>query len=393
MGAFVRIFGSRVAPVTRIFSRSNAPQASGTSRDVPRVLPSPLFLRLLSLERKRSERSRQPFVLMLVEGKSRIADVGAEGMLGRALAALCTSIRETDIAGWYDSHSFGVIFAELGAAEKLGVIEALQARLMAALRSALEPEQVEQLQIAFHWFPEEWKDRENGHAPAAAMYRDLAQREEARKVTLAIKRGVDLAGSALALVVLLPLLAAIALAIKLTSPGPVIFRQERLGRHGRLFTLFKFRSMHAQSDATPHVEFIKRFIAGTVETPADGAAGGVVYKLTKDPRITPVGRFLRRTSLDELPQLFNVLRGEMSLVGPRPPIPYELESYDVWHRRRVLEAKPGITGLWQVTGRSLLRFDDMVRLDLEYARVWSLWLDLKILLRTARVVLSRAGAH
>ncbi|TME31012.1 MAG: sugar transferase, partial [Chloroflexi bacterium] len=147
------------------------------------------------------------------------------------------------------------------------------------------------------------------------------------------------------------------------------------------------------SDATPHVEFIKQFIAGKGDAQAGAAADGGVYKLTQDPRVTPVGRLLRKTSLDELPQLVNVLTGEMSLVGPRPPIPYELEAYDLWHRRRLLEAKPGITGLWQVTGRSRLRFDDMVRLDLRYAKGWSLWLDLKILLRTVRVVLSGAGAY
>jgi lipopolysaccharide/colanic/teichoic acid biosynthesis glycosyltransferase len=151
--------------------------------------------------------------------------------------------------------------------------------------------------------------------------------------------------------------------------------------------------MYAKCDATPHVQFVKQFIAGTAEAQPDAATNGGVYKLTRDPRITPIGAFLRKTSLDELPQLFNVLRGDMSLVGPRPPIGYELEAYDAWHRRRILEAKPGITGLWQVTGRSQMRFDDMVRLDLEYARAWSLWLDIKILLRTARVVLSRAGAY
>jgi lipopolysaccharide/colanic/teichoic acid biosynthesis glycosyltransferase len=118
-----------------------------------------------------------------------------------------------------------------------------------------------------------------------------------------------------------------------------------------------------------------------------------VYKLTKDSRITPVGAFLRKTSMDELPQFLNVLKGEMSLVGPRPPIPYEVEAYDIWHRRRLLEAKPGITGLWQVCGRSRVNFDDMVRLDLQYARTWSLWMDIKILLRTPGAVLLGAGAH
>src|SRR5207302_3220833 len=135
------------------------------------------------------------------------------------------------------------------------------------------------------------------------------------------------------------------------------------------------------------------FIRGGVTPGLSGTNGNAVYKITRDPRLTRVGRFLRKTSLDELPQLLNVLRGEMSLVGPRPPIPYELEVYDIWHRRRLLEVKPGITGLWQVTGRSRLRFDDMVRLDLRYAQARSVGLDLKILLQTPRAVFSGDGAH
>jgi len=141
------------------------------------------------------------------------------------------------------------------------------------------------------------------------------------------------------------------------------------------------------------MEYVKQFIAGHVNPGAPGGNGNVVYKITDDPRVTRVGRFLRKTSLDELPQFLSVLRGEMSLVGPRPPIPYELESYDVWHRRRLVEVKPGITGLWQVNGRSRLRFDDMVRLDLKYAKAWSLVMDIKILLKTPRAVFSREGAY
>jgi lipopolysaccharide/colanic/teichoic acid biosynthesis glycosyltransferase len=138
---------------------------------------------------------------------------------------------------------------------------------------------------------------------------------------------------------------------------------------------------------------VQQLIAGKAnKQPMNGNSQGV-YKLTKDPRITRVGAFLRKTSMDELPQLLNVLKGEMSLVGPRPPIPYEVEAYDIWHRRRLLEAKPGITGLWQVCGRSRVNFDDMVRLDLQYARTWSLWVDIKILLRTPGAVLLGAGAH
>jgi lipopolysaccharide/colanic/teichoic acid biosynthesis glycosyltransferase len=130
-----------------------------------------------------------------------------------------------------------------------------------------------------------------------------------------------------------------------------------------------------------------------VDPAREGPSQNAVYKIQDDPRVTRVGKFLRKTSLDELPQLINVLKGEMSLVGPRPPIPYELEAYQIWHRRRVLEAQPGITGLWQVNGRSRIKFDDMVRLDLQYARTWSVWLDIKILWQTPRAVLFGAGAY
>jgi lipopolysaccharide/colanic/teichoic acid biosynthesis glycosyltransferase len=152
--------------------------------------------------------------------------------------------------------------------------------------------------------------------------------------------------------------------------------------------------MRTDCDSKIHEKYVSQFIAGKVDGKSDaGQAAVPVFKLQKDPRITPVGRFLRKTSLDELPQFWNVLRGDMSLVGPRPPIAYEFRAYDVWHRRRVLEIKPGITGLWQVEGRSRTCFDDMVRLDLRYARTWSVWLDLRILLRTPGAVILGDGAH
>jgi len=147
--------------------------------------------------------------------------------------------------------------------------------------------------------------------------------------------------------------------------------------------------MYVNNDATIHQEYVARLIAGQTEL---GATSGV-YKITNDPRVTPLGRFLRKSSLDELPQLLNVFKGEMSLVGPRPPLPYEYERYDVWHRRRILEIRPGLTGLWQVNGRSRTCFDDMVRLDLKYAMQWSLWLDLKIFLLTPKAVLFGDGAY
>lgn len=205
-----------------------------------------------------------------------------------------------------------------------------------------------------------------------------------------LKRSMDIAGSLVALTLSAPLFVVVALAIKLTSAGPVLFRQERVGLHGRHFVMLKFRSMYLASDSSIHEQYIDRLIAGTLGV--SGANTTPVYKLADDPRVTPFGRLLRRTSLDELPQFVNVLTGAMSLVGPRPPIPYEVDRYAAWHMQR-LAVKPGITGLWQVGGRSRLTFDDMVRLDIWYATSWSLWLDVKILLQTLRAVVSGRGAY
>jgi lipopolysaccharide/colanic/teichoic acid biosynthesis glycosyltransferase len=187
------------------------------------------------------------------------------------------------------------------------------------------------------------------------------------------------------------LLLVLSLAVKLTSKGPVLFRQVRVGQYGRPFTFFKFRSMYSGNDPRIHKEYVTRLIAGDKDAAPKQNDAPAVHKIKSDPRVTPMGRLLRRTSLDEVPQFFNVLLGEMSLVGPRPPIPYEVECYEPWHHRR-LSVKPGITGLWQVSGRSRVSFDEMVRMDLRYAATWTPWLDLKILLKTPRAVLSGEGA-
>ncbi len=197
---------------------------------------------------------------------------------------------------------------------------------------------------------------------------------------LAVKRVLDVALSLLSLIILSPLLLIIAIIIRRDSPGPVLFRQTRVGRNGKLFTFYKFRSMHWDA------EKIRPQLADLNE------ATGPLFKIRDDPRLTRMGRFLRRTSLDEWPQLYNVLRGDMSLVGPRPAIPSEVEQYRDWHRKR-LEVSPGVTGLWQVSGRSELTFDEMVMLDLFYAENWSLWLDLKILAKTIPTVILGTGAY
>lgn len=210
--------------------------------------------------------------------------------------------------------------------------------------------------------------------------------------SLGVKRAIDIIGSTTLLILASPVMLVTAIAVKLTSPGPVIFRQMRIGRAGRPFPFYKFRSMRCDNDDTIHREYVKNLIQGRHDQINEGDAVKPVYKLRSDTRITAVGRIIRRTSIDELPQLFNVLKGEMSLVGPRPPIPYEIENYQSWHMRRLQEVRPGITGLWQVEGRSKTTFDDMVRLDLRYIRNWSLWLDIKILFKTILVVIRCDGA-
>ncbi|HEY8599586.1 MAG TPA: sugar transferase [Thermomicrobiales bacterium] len=215
------------------------------------------------------------------------------------------------------------------------------------------------------------------------------------------KRAIDLVGALVLLIVLAPVFAFCALAVRRSSPGPIFFRQERVGLRGQTFAFLKFRSMYVEADTTPHREYVAAFIRGEapVVANADAADDGArdtlrvpLYKLGNDRRITPAGAWLRRTSLDELPQLWNVLRGEMSLVGPRPPIPYELEHYRPEQFSR-LGVRPGITGLWQVSGRSRTTFEEMVALDLAYINEQSLRLDLLILLRTIPTVLACRDAR
>jgi len=206
-----------------------------------------------------------------------------------------------------------------------------------------------------------------------------------------LKRASDLFIASLSLLLTSPLWLVISVLIKRDSPGTIFFRQERVGMDGRIFLCLKFRTMRADSDDTIHRETYKQNIAGRSEANAGDDEKPVYGKVANDPRITRVGRWLRRTSLDELPQLINVLRGDMSIVGPRPPIPYEVHEYDIWHRKR-LDMKPGITGLWQVSGRNRLTFEQMVKVDLYYIENWSIWLDLKIILLTIPALWNDEGA-
>jgi len=346
------------------------------------------FVRMLRVERKRTERSGKPFMLMLVEAEELFDSPEA---MDEVVNALQSSTRETDSLGWYQTGSIlGVLFTELGTSDQ-AVLETIVDKVAGALREQLDIEHANQITVTYHLYPESIDHRAKGSTDIR-LYPDLPRIAAKKRAAHLAKRALDITGSLFAILMLSPIFLFLALAIKLTSKGPVLFRQKRIGKYGKAFTFLKFRSMQANNDPKIHEEYVKKLIAGKSDLKQPDGKNGA-FKLTNDPRITAIGRFIRRTSLDELPQFFNVLSGEMSLVGPRPPVPYEYEAYDVWHRHRMMEVKPGITGLWQVTGRSKTTFDEMVRLDLQYAGSWSILMDLKILIQTPMAVFSGDGAY
>jgi lipopolysaccharide/colanic/teichoic acid biosynthesis glycosyltransferase len=349
------------------------------------------FHELLTFERKRSERSGRPFLVMTLDF-TRIRNLQSrhEAVKG-AMEALLELTRETDIKGWYESGSMlGVIFTEMNSRET----KTLQEKIHQDLLASLSEDQVDVIGISFHRFPSDGKPPKPSGPVRFTFYPDVPHLERAKKRALTIKRVMDVIGSIAGILIFSPFFILIPIVIKLTSRGPVLFRQERVGQYENKFLFLKFRSMYVNASDEVHREFVQNLIANKASGEAGGNGDGEkVYKITNDSRVTTLGRLLRKTSMDELPQFFNVLKGEMSLVGPRPPIPYELEKYDSWHRRRVLEVKPGITGLWQVKGRSSTTFDEMVRLDLQYARNWSPLMDVKILLRTPLAMVGGKGAY
>ena len=359
-----------------------------------RLLGVEVFRSVLIRERKRADRSGRAVVLVLV------ARSDAQGAPSNAWTAVIERLHAatsaTDVMGWYEP---GVV---------IGIVRSL-ARMPAspqpddggdhvlddALGASLEEEAAGGSAVRVLVYPQPLHlVGDDLGTIASAFYPDLLDRPRGARASDAAKRALDILGSLIGLAVLAPVLGVIAVLVRLTSSGPALFRQTRVGYLMKPFTVRKFRTMYTHADSTVHQEFVSRFIAAGASN--GGANGGSrsdkLFKLTNDRRITPLGRFLRKTSLDELPQLWNVLRGDMSLVGPRPPLPYEYTQYRAWHRRRVLEAKPGLTGLWQIKGRSRTTFDDMVRLDLRYARTRSLRGDLAIICRTPAAVISGKGA-
>ena len=347
------------------------------------------FHHLLRIERRRTERSGKPFLLLLLDISALSAELRPAGIMDKLHSAIKSALRETDIRGWYDhDRVIGIILTEMASLDEPsigGIVRKMHGRL----DEKLGGEVVRRIGVSFHIFPEPKEPISINGPFDVKLYPELNKKDFSYQFSMAVKKAIDAMGSSVALLIFSPVFLAVSVAIKWDSEGPVFFRQKRLGLNGQSFDLLKFRSMYTNCDSINHQEYIKKYIGEQNKSAVEPG----VYKLSCDPRVTPVGRILRKTSLDELPQLINVLKGEMSLVGPRPPIPYECDLYDTWHKRRLLSCKPGITGLWQVMGRSRTTFDEMVRLDLSYINRWSLWLDFKILLMTPKAVLGGKGAY
>jgi lipopolysaccharide/colanic/teichoic acid biosynthesis glycosyltransferase len=350
------------------------------------VLEETAFVQMLRLERRRTERSGKQFMLVLVSSEDFLTESG--GMLvNDVVAAISSSTRETDVLGWYEQDvRLGLLMTEIGQADTV-TLKTIVQKISLAVQNAVSPEKYYRLTFMFRVFPQEMSKLSDDQGDFI-LYPDLSKKHAPKRHGPGLKRVMDVFGSFVALIAFLPAFAIIALLVKLTSRGPVLFCQKRVGQYGREFNFFKFRTMYVGNDSEIHREYVTKLIAGG----ANLDQGKGVYKLTNDPRVTTLGRFLRKTSLDELPQFVNVLKSDMSLVGPRPPLPYEYERYKIWHKRRVLELKPGLTGLWQIEGRSRTTFDEMVRMDIKYASTNSLWVDFKILLQTPAAMFSGRGA-
>jgi lipopolysaccharide/colanic/teichoic acid biosynthesis glycosyltransferase len=324
-------------------------------------------------------------MLVLISCEQFLSQAGGT-VLDSLIKAVLRITREIDVLGWYERDmTLGLLMTEIGEANST-TIDSISNKILTAIRAAIAADMFRMLTFQFRVFPKEVEktsntDENNIHFP------DISRQDKSKSPTGHIlKRGVDIAGSLFALIALAPLFLFIGTLIKLTSHGPVLFCQKRVGRYGKEFKFYKFRTMYDGNDPQIHQEYVAKLIAGNLSEP------NRVYKLVNDPRITPIGRYLRKTSLDEFPQFVNVLKNDMSLVGPRPPLPYEFERYQTWHKRRVLELKPGLTGLWQIEGRSRTTFDEMVRMDLGYAIHQSLWVDIKIILQTPSAMFSGRGA-
>jgi len=345
------------------------------------ILGESVFKDALVRERKRADRFSAPFAVLIVDR----SDAGAETDHWVAIVEAIAGVkRDSDAAGWLEEGAvLGLLLPEVSRAGSLIVLDRLRREL--ALRIGDSALAAVSMRLYAHGVE---AGPDGALFPSVDLLIEAFVHREEKPWRDAAKRALDIVGSLTMMVLFAPVMIVALVSVRVTSPGPVLLRQVRIGRRGEPFKMLKLRTMYVNSGQGIHRDYMAWFINSSGK---ESRSGTGVFKLQHDPRITPPGRVLRRASLDELPQFWNVVRGEMSLVGPRPPLPFEVEQYQPWHRLRVLEAKPGITGLWQVSGRSRTTFDDMVRLDLRYARTHTLWTDIRILAATPRAMFKGAA--
>ncbi|HMS82091.1 MAG TPA: sugar transferase [Nitrospira sp.] len=357
------------------------------------LMDEAVFRKTITKERRRAERSGRTLVLLLARIRDTVEE-DREGALLVGAKVFAEHKMEIDTIGWFEAgRTIGLLMPEMDSDDVSATCDRLKVECVDAIVRAVGCRAYDAVAIDLRRYPE--SDGESEYVPDLMdpfLYPELSPDPGASGGrTPLLKRGMDVVLSALFLTLLSPLFIVLAMMVKCSSRGPIFFRQVRVGHMMKPFVMYKFRTMYEGADHRVHQDYVSWFIAKSKQAQTEREP--TVFKLTQDRRITPVGGVLRRTSFDELPQLWNVLKGDMSLVGPRPALPYEVQQYKPWHRGRILEAKPGITGLWQVVGRSRTTFDEMVRLDLQYARSMSVWFDIKIILATPGAMISGKGAH
>ena len=340
------------------------------------------FFKQLRHEKHRAQRSGSALSLLLLSQIKTNGEKSAVSING-LLKIVRSKMRETDMVGYFDQHTLGLL---LPYTDNIGA-KNLSQKIMGSFSCP-------KLSVIIATYPDDIFDSlaNESSLSSDALGLMLENSIQNSQIKLSIKRGFDLIGAVMALLILSPIMLITAVMVKLSSPGPIIFKQIRVGHKGVPFTFYKFRSMRTGASDQIHREFVTKLINGDHSAINNGDKENPLYKIKFDPRVTRIGRFIRKTSIDELPQLFNVLKGDMTLVGPRPPLPYETEKYQAWQLRRILDMKPGITGLWQVEGRGRTEFNDAVRLDIQYTKKWSLLLDIIISCKTIKEVLNCRGA-
>lgn len=350
-------------------------------------LKKEVFRKVIDRERDRANRTGEFFSLVVFVLPDHSERQKTLTILNDILAS---RVRSIDAIGWFDHQHVGILLPETDSAGAqtfaskidLGILPA-QVFLDYEIFTYPSDNLTDPQKTALYLFTGKSEHEPGGTAACGGRIHNKIKTHGSVDYVFnlsrrLLKRGFDLAGASVFLLLFSPLFMVVAVVIKIVSPGPVFYKQQRIGYGGQPFTFLKFRTMRPDSDSREHQKHLASLIKGAS---GKNICDAPMAKLDHDPQIIPFGRILRKTCMDELPQLFNVLRGDMSLVGPRPPIPYEVKEYDSWHRGR-FNALPGMTGLWQVSGKNKLSFREMVRLDIRYTRERSLWMDIKILFRT-----------